>query len=38
MKKTYGIVLIGCGHIGESHIEDIYYRDGIRIVGVVDLV
>ena len=37
MEKTYGIVLIGCGHIGESHIEDIYYRDGIQIIGVVDL-
>lgn len=35
-KKTYGVVLIGCGHIGESHIEEIYYRDGIRIVAVVD--
>ncbi|MCI8633562.1 MAG: Gfo/Idh/MocA family oxidoreductase [Lachnospiraceae bacterium] len=37
MSKTYGVVLIGCGHIGEAHIEDIYYRDEIRIVGVVDL-
>ena len=37
MSKTYGVVLIGCGHIGEAHIEDIYYRDNIRIVGVVDV-
>lgn len=36
MSKTYGVVLIGCGHIGEAHIEDIYFRDEIRIVGVVD--
>lgn len=35
--KTYGVVLIGCGHIGQSHIEEIYYRDQIRVVGVVDL-
>lgn len=29
--------MVGCGHIGEEHIQDIYYREGIRIVGVVDL-
>lgn len=34
--KVYGVVLIGCGRIGEQHIEDIYYRDNIKIVGVVD--
>lgn len=37
MKKVYGVVLIGCGHIGEEHIENIYYRDDIRIVGVADI-
>lgn len=36
MSKQYGILLIGCGHIGQQHIEDIYYRDNIRIIGVVD--
>ncbi len=36
MSKQYGVVLIGCGHIGQQHIEDIYYRDNIRMVGVVD--
>ena len=35
MEKKYGVVLIGCGHIGQAHIEDIYYRDPVRIVGVV---
>ena len=35
-KRTYGVVLIGCGHIGQSHIEDIYYREQVRVVGVVD--
>lgn len=37
MSKTYGIVLIGCGHIGSTHMEDMYFRDGIQIVGVVDI-
>ena len=36
MAKQYGVLLIGCGHIGQQHIEDIYYRDNIRIAGVVD--
>lgn len=33
----YGVVLIGCGHIGQSHIEEIYYREEIRVAGVVDI-
>ncbi len=36
MNRHYGVVLIGCGHIGEDHIQDIYYREGITVVGVVD--
>ena len=36
IKNTYGIMLIGCGHIGEEHIADIYFRDNIRIVAVID--
>lgn len=36
MCKKYGILLIGCGHIGEEHISDIYYRDNVDIVAVVD--
>ena len=34
--KTYGIVLIGCGHIGLAHLTDIYYPDNIRIIACVD--
>ena len=34
--KTYGILLIGCGHIGMEHLLDIYYRDNVQIVAVVD--
>lgn len=37
MSKTYRIALVGCGNIGISHMEDIYYRENIRIVGVADL-
>ncbi len=34
--KPYGIVLVGCGHIGMEHLLDIYYRPGIQVIGVVD--
>ena len=36
MSKKYGIMLIGCGHIGEEHMSDIYYRDNVNIVAVID--
>ncbi|MEG0229634.1 MAG: Gfo/Idh/MocA family oxidoreductase, partial [Oscillospiraceae bacterium] len=36
MSKVYGLVLIGCGHIGAVHLEDIYFRENIRLIGVVD--
>lgn len=36
MKKTYGILVIGCGHMGEEHLRDIYYRDGVRVAAVAD--
>lgn len=35
--KTYGVLLIGCGHIGMEHLLDIYYRENIRIEAVVDM-
>ena len=34
--KTYGVLLIGCGHIGMQHLQDIYYRENIRLEAVVD--
>lgn len=34
--KTYGVMLIGCGHIGMQHLLDIYYRDNIKVVAVAD--
>lgn len=36
MKKTYGVAVIGCGYIGCEHLEDIYYRDNVRLAAVVD--
>lgn len=33
----YNIVLIGCGHMGEVHLNDIYMREDVNIYGVVDL-
>ncbi|MDD4545666.1 MAG: Gfo/Idh/MocA family oxidoreductase [Oscillospiraceae bacterium] len=34
--KQYGILMIGCGHIGLQHLADIYYRDNIQIIAVID--
>lgn len=34
--RIYGVMLVGCGHIGGDHMDDIYWRDDIRIVAVVD--
>lgn len=34
--KQYSLMLIGCGHIGTEHLQDIYYRDNVRIAAVVD--
>lgn len=33
----YNIVLIGCGHMGGVHLNDIYTRDNVNVYGVVDL-
>lgn len=37
MKKTYGIVIVGCGHIGLEHLEAMYYRDDVKLIGTVDI-
>lgn len=34
--KTYGVMLVGCGHIGMEHLNDIYFRENIRVEAVVD--
>ena len=36
MKKSYGVVLIGCGHIGEQHIQEIYDKKEATIIATVD--
>ena len=35
-KKIYGVVVIGCGHIGQEHLHDICFRDNIKVVATVD--
>ncbi|MBE6871330.1 MAG: Gfo/Idh/MocA family oxidoreductase [Ruminococcaceae bacterium] len=35
--KKYGVVVVGCGKIGQEHLSDIYYRENVNIVGVVDI-
>jgi predicted dehydrogenase len=34
--KQYGVILIGCGHIGLEHLADIHFRDNIRMIAVID--
>ncbi len=37
MSKIYKVALIGCGHMGEAHIQDIYYKQNVEISWVCDL-
>lgn len=37
MKRKYGVMLIGCGYIAEEHIADVYYRENVHVVAVVDI-
>lgn len=37
MNKIYNIVVVGCGHMAAAHLDDIYYRENVKIVGVSDL-
>lgn len=34
--RQYGVMLIGCGHIGAEHLDDIYHRMEFQVVAVVD--
>ena len=34
--KVYNVALIGCGHMGEVHLEHIYYKENINIYYVCD--
>ncbi len=33
----YNVALIGCGYMGQAHLEDIYLKDSVNIYGVCDL-
>lgn len=35
--KKYGILLVGCGHMGAAHLNDIYCKENIKLVGVSDI-
>ncbi len=34
--KTYGIVVIGCGYIGRTHLRELAGREDIRLIATVD--
>lgn len=33
----YNVVLIGCGHMGAVHLDDIYLQENVNVYGVVDI-
>ena len=33
----YNIAVIGCGYMGQTHLDDIYLKDNVCIYGVCDL-
>lgn len=37
IRDMYNIVLIGCGHMGAVHLDDIYMMENVCIYGVVDI-
>lgn len=37
MNKVYGVALIGCGHMGEAHMEKIYAKENVSVKCVCDL-
>ena len=37
MKKTYGVAIIGCGHMGQAHVSKIYDKENVRMVYACDL-
>ena len=36
MEKIYGVALIGCGQMGETHMEHIYYKKNVSVKCVCD--
>ena len=37
MDKVYGVALIGCGQMGAVHLENIYYKENVRVRCVCDI-
>lgn len=37
MRKAYNVAIIGCGHMGEAHMNYIYYKDNVHITYACDL-
>lgn len=37
MNKIYGVALIGCGQMGETHMKDIYFKDNVKFMYACDL-
>lgn len=35
--KTYNVALIGCGEMGAAHLDDIYYKENVKITYLCDL-
>lgn len=35
--KIYNVALIGCGQMGAAHLDDIYYKENVKITYVCDL-
>lgn len=34
--KPYKVILIGCGHMGQAHMEQLYYRQDVELYAVCD--
>jgi predicted dehydrogenase len=35
--KQYGVLLVGCGYMGEEHIKKIFKKKNLKIIGVIDI-
>ena len=36
MSKVYNIAIIGCGSMGEAHMDDIYYKENVNLLYTCD--
>lgn len=36
MAKRYGVMLVGCGYIGQQHLSEIHDRENVRLCAVID--